>query len=159
LLEYRHGAHRHRAGERLPSPARSRATSSTSAGARGVSGWSGFSAIQPAINAVAVGGTVNVSGGTYAQSSTLNVNKRVTLAGAGEAQTIIDARAVSGYGMLVTADGVSLRNFTLYGPQANVGTSYGIKVQPGGSGAAARLHDFSISHVTSRGPLAVTSST
>jgi len=119
--------------------------------ARGVSGWSGFSAIQPAINAVAIGGTVNVSNGTYAQSSTLNVDKSVTLAGAGEAQTIIDARTVSGYGMLVTADDVSLGNFTLYGPQANVGTSYGIKVQPGGSGAAARLHDFSISHVTSRG--------
>ena len=118
---------------------------------RGVSGWSGFSAIQPAINAVATGGTVNVSSGTYAQSSTLNVNKSLTLTGAGEAQTIIDARSVSGYGLLVTADNVSLSNFTLYGPTANVGTSYGIKVQPGGSGASARLHNFSISQVTSRG--------
>src|SRR6185503_19742849 len=118
---------------------------------RGVSGWSGFSAIQPAINAVATGGTVNVSSGTYAQSATLNVNKSITLTGAGEAQTIIDARSVSGYGLLVTADNVSLSNFTLYGPTANVGTAYGIKVQPGGSGASARLHNFSISHVTSRG--------
>jgi len=119
--------------------------------ARGVSGWSGFSTIQPAINAVATGGTVNVTSGSYAQSSTLNLNKSITLIGAGEAQTIIDARTVSGYGMLVTADDVSLSNFTLYGPQANVGTSYGIKVQPGGSGASARLHNFAIAHVTSRG--------
>lgn len=107
--------------------------------------------IATGINAAVWGGFVDVTAGTYAQSSTLNVNKSVTLRGAGEAQTLIDARTVSGYGMLVTADDVSLSNFTLYGPQANVGTSYGIKVQPGGSGASARLHRFAISHVTSRG--------
>ena len=108
--------------------------------------------IATGIGAAVWGGFVDVTAGTYAQASTLNVNKSVTLTGAGEAQTIIDARTVSGsYGMLVTADDVSLSNFTLYGPQANVGTSYGIKVQPGGSGASARLHNFSISHVTSRG--------
>ena len=107
--------------------------------------------IATGIDAAVWGGFVDVTAGTYTQSSTLNVNKSVTLTGAGEAQTIIDAHTVSGYGMLVTADDVSLSNFTLYGPQANVGTSYGIKVQPGGSGASARLHNFSISHVTSRG--------
>src|SRR6185503_6440608 len=108
--------------------------------------------IATGIGAAVWGGFVDVTAGTYAQASTLNVNKSVTLTGAGEAQTIIDARTVSGsYGMLVTADDVSLSNFTLYGPQANVGTSYGIKVQPGGSGASARLHNFSISQVTSRG--------
>jgi len=107
--------------------------------------------IATGIDAAVWGGFVDVTAGTYTQSSTLNVNKSITLTGAGEAQTIIDARSVSGYGLLVTADDVSLSSFTLYGPTANVGTSYGIKVQPGGSGASARLHNFSISHVTSRG--------
>ena len=103
------------------------------------------------IDAVVWGGFLDVKAGTYAQPSTLNIDKSVTLTGAGEAQTIIDARTVSGYGMLVTADDVSLSHFTLQGPQANVGSSYGIKVEPGTSGASARLHDFSVSHVTSRG--------
>ena len=108
--------------------------------------------IATGIDAAVWGGFVDVTAGTYAQSSTLNVNKSVTLRGAGEAQTIIDAHTVSGYGMLVTADDVSLSNFTLYGPQANVVDSYGIKVQPAeGSAATATLQNFSISHVTSRG--------
>jgi filamentous hemagglutinin family protein len=107
--------------------------------------------IADAINAVVDGGFIDLKAGTYTQSSTLNVNKSVTLTGAGEGQTIIDSRSVSGYGMLVTADDVSLSEFTLRGPQANAGTSYGIKVQPGGSAASDRLRRFSISHVTSRG--------
>jgi filamentous hemagglutinin family protein len=107
--------------------------------------------IGDALKAVVDGGFVEVGAGTYTQSATLNVNRSVTLTGAGQGETIIDARGVSGYGMLVTADHVSLSHFTLRGPQANVGTSYGIKVQPAGSGAAARLHDFAIAHVTSRG--------
>jgi filamentous hemagglutinin family protein len=107
--------------------------------------------LQAGIDAVVPGGFMDVKAGAYVLSSTLNVDKALTLTGAGEANTLIDARTVSGYGMLVTGDDVSLGHFTLYGPQANVGTSYGIKVQPAGSGAAARLHDFSISHVTSRG--------
>jgi filamentous hemagglutinin family protein len=121
-------------------------------GALGVSGWSGFTAIQPAINAVAAGGTVNVAAGTYTQTTTLNVNKSITLAGAGEASTTIDARTVSNnYGMLVNADHVWLRDFTFYGPTANVGNAYGIKVQPAGSAASSRLLDFNITNVTSRG--------
>ncbi len=120
-------------------------------GALRVSGWSGFTAIQPAINAVASGGTVNVAAGTYTQSTTLNVNKSLTLAGAGEAHTTIDTRTVSGYGMLVNVDNVSLSGFTLYGPTANSASSYGIKVQPAGSAPSSRLNNFSITNVTSRG--------
>jgi filamentous hemagglutinin family protein len=107
--------------------------------------------LQAGIDAVVPGGFMDVKAGTYAVASTLNVDKALTLTGAGEADTLIDARMVSGYGMLVNADDVSLSHFTLSGPQANAGTSYGIKVQPAGSGAAARVHDFAISHVTSRG--------
>lgn len=106
--------------------------------------------VQGGINAVVSGGTVHVASGSYTQPSTLNVNKPLTLAGAGEA-TILDARGLSsGYGMLVTADNVTLRDFTFYGPSAFYASAYGIKVSPSGN-ADARLRNFSIMNVTSRG--------
>ncbi|MEO7885539.1 MAG: hypothetical protein ABIR76_02195, partial [Polaromonas sp.] len=125
---------------------------------RGLVTWTGGNvyvtqasgSIQRGVNAVVAGGTVNVGGGTYVQPSTLVVDRSVTLAGSGQGSTVIDARGVSGYGINVTADNVSLKDFTLYGPSANVASSYGIKVAPVG-GASARLHNFSISNVTSRG--------
>ena len=107
--------------------------------------------IQGGINAAVTGGKVNVAAGTYLQSSTLIVNKSVTLAGAGEAATMIDARGITGnYGMNVSADNVTLRDFTFYGPSTFFNSAYGIKVSPGGS-ADARLHNFTIMNVTSRG--------
>jgi filamentous hemagglutinin family protein len=106
--------------------------------------------IQRGVDAVVAGGTVNVDGGTYVQPTTLKVDRSLTLAGSGQGSTVIDARGVSGYGINVTADNVSLKDFTLYGPSANVAGSYGIKVAPVGD-ASARLRNFSISNVTSRG--------
>jgi len=107
--------------------------------------------IQSGINAVVKGGTVKVREGVYTLTSTLNVNKSVTLDGAGESQTIIDGRSIAGnYGLYVTASDVTLSDFTLYGPSNDVGTAYGIKVSPGGS-ADARLSNFTIRNVTSRG--------
>lgn len=107
--------------------------------------------IESGINAVVKGGTVLVREGVYTLTSTLNVNKSVTLDGAGQSQTIIDGRSIAGnYGLHVTADNVTLSDFTLYGPSNDVGTAYGIKVSPGGS-ADARLRNFTIRSVTSRG--------
>ena len=116
---------------------------------------SGLGQIQDAVDIAATSATVNVAAGTYAQSKTLNVNKSITLAGAGEANTTIDSRTVTssggGYALQVTADNVTLRDFTLYGPAVDAGNAYGIKVQPAGSAASSRLNNFSISNVTSRG--------
>lgn len=107
--------------------------------------------VQAGINAVVSGGTLNVAPGSYIQASTLNVNKPLTLIGAGEASTIIDARGIAaGYGMLVTADDVTLRDFTFYGPSAFYASAYGIKVSPSGA-ADARLRNFTLVNVTSRG--------
>jgi filamentous hemagglutinin family protein len=107
--------------------------------------------LQGGVDAVVEGGTVSVAGGTYVQAETLKVNKGLTLAGAGQGATVIDARGVSGHGISVTADNVALKDFTVYGPSADVASSYGIKVAPTGGGASARLHNFSIRNVTSRG--------
>lgn len=110
--------------------------------------------IQEGINLVTAGGTVNVGAGTYSQASTLYVNKALTLSGAGEASTTIDARnvtsATGAYGLSVNANDVTLRDFTFYGPSAYYASAYGIKVSPGGS-ADARLRNFTIRSVTSRG--------
>lgn len=106
--------------------------------------------LQRGVDAVVAGGTVNVGSGTHVQARTVTVDRSMTLAGSGQGATLIDASGVNGYGIQVTADNVSLRDFTLHGPSANVASSYGIKVAPSG-GASARLHNFSISNVTSRG--------
>ncbi|MGC1172238.1 beta strand repeat-containing protein [Polaromonas sp.] len=107
--------------------------------------------IQRGVNAVVTGGTVNVAAGSYVQPATLLVNKSLTLAGASQGDTTIDARGVNGYGIQVTADDVTLRDFTLYGPTANIDSAYGIKVAPSGNDASARLRNFSIRDVTIRG--------
>lgn len=107
--------------------------------------------VQGGIDAVVHGGTVKVASGSYTQTSTLNVNKPLTLSGAGEATTTIDARGITaGYGMLVNADDVTLRDFTFYGPSALYNSAYGIKVSPSGT-PDARLRNFTIMNVTSRG--------
>ncbi|QKO21613.1 filamentous hemagglutinin N-terminal domain-containing protein [Rhodoferax sp. BAB1] len=107
--------------------------------------------VQGGINAAVSGGTVKVAAGSYTQAATLNVNKPLTLLGAGEVATTLDARSITaGYGMLVTADDVTLRDFTFYGPSAFYASAYGIKVSPSGT-ADARLRNFTIMNVTSRG--------
>lgn len=112
---------------------------------------SGAGRIQDGVKIAKSGGTVNVAAGTYVQPATLTIDKSLTLSGAGEGATLIDAQGVGGYGMEVTADNVTLKNFTLYGPSANIESAYGIKVSPTGNAASARLHDFSIRDVTIRG--------
>jgi len=108
--------------------------------------------IEGGINAVVKGGTVQVREGVYTLTSTLDVDKSVTLDGAGQSQTFIDGRSITGnHGLFVTADDVTLSDFTLYGPTNDVGTAYGIKVSPSTNVADARLRNFTIRNVTSRG--------
>jgi filamentous hemagglutinin family protein len=113
-----------------------------------------LASLQAGISAVVEGGRVTAMAGEHVLASTLNVNKAVTLAGAGESSTTIDARGITAgsgaYGMSVSADDVTLRDFTFYGPSAYYASAYGIKVSPGGS-ADARLRNFTIRNVTSRG--------
>ena len=109
--------------------------------------------IQDAVNVARTGGLVHVTAGTYTQPVTLNVNKSLTLEGEGEATTVIDLRSVTSYGVSVSANDVTLRDFTVYGPtifDTTHRSSYGIKVSPG-STASFPLRNFSITRVTSRG--------
>lgn len=112
---------------------------------------SGAARIQEAVKIARSGGAVNLAAGNYVQPAKLLIDKSLTLSGAGQGATLIDARGVPGYGIEVTADNVTLKDFTLYGPSANIESAYGIKVSPTGNAASARLHDFSIRDVTIRG--------
>jgi filamentous hemagglutinin family protein len=106
--------------------------------------------IAAAVDATEAGNIVNVLAGDFTLNSTLNVDESIYLIGAGQDETHIDASGVSGYGIHVTAGGVLLDGFTLTGPAANAGSSYGIKVNPtGGSGAV--LDTFWIRNVTIQG--------
>ena len=82
-------------------------------------------------------------------TSTLNIDKTLTIIGQSETDTIINASGIDGYGMFVTADGTSLSNFTLDGPAAGgVGGNYGIKVQPDTGNPNDRVDGLDIDHVT-----------
>lgn len=107
--------------------------------------------IQDAVQIARSGGTVDIAAGNYTQTSKLSIEKSLTIHGAGQSSTVIDASSITGtYGMEVKADNVTLSDFTFYGPSAYHISAYGIKVSPGGP-ADARLRNFTIRNVTSRG--------
>jgi hypothetical protein len=107
-----------------------------------------FDAIDAAVAAAVGGQKILIADGTYTLSSTLNVDKSLTIIGESETGVVINAGS-SGYGILVTADDSSLSNFTLVGTASN---SYGLKASPGGvGGPGSRLNDLNIENVTVRG--------
>ncbi|KKB09800.1 VCBS domain-containing protein [Devosia chinhatensis] len=117
-------------------------------------GYEGYTSIQSALAAANAGTghfTILVRNGDYTLTSTLTLSKSIAIVGESEAGVKINAAAVSGYGILVEGDGVSLSNFSLTGPAANAGSSYGIKVEPNSTDPADRLLDFALSHVTVSG--------
>lgn len=79
-------------------------------------GYLNFSSIQPALDAVAEGGTVTVDGGTY--TGHLNITQAVSLVT--DEDAVIDADGW-GLGILICVDDVSVEGFTVIGA-----TTYGI---------------------------------
>jgi T1SS-143 domain-containing protein len=119
-------------------------------------GNGGFATIQEAVDAAVDGDTILIGPGTYTLSSTLTVDKSLTIIGAGEGQTTLDASAGTSYGILVEADETTLQGFTLNGPAdatGGAGDNYGIKVQPDSGDPADRLTDFTLEDVTVSGSL------
>jgi parallel beta-helix repeat protein len=69
-----------------------------------------FSSIQDAIDAVAIGGTVNVAAGTYHEN--VVIDKQVTIEGEDKTTTIIDGGS-SGNVIEITADNAEISGFTI----------------------------------------------
>lgn len=115
-----------------------------------------YADIQSAITAASAGDIIFLANGTYALTSTLNVTKAVTIIGASGSGVVIDASAVHGYGIALSASGATLSDFTLHGPEGGDSTvwssyriDYGIKVSP--SGSATSLSDITLSNLTVSG--------
>lgn len=102
--------------------------------------------VQGAVDLAGTDGALNLAAGAYTLPGQLDITKSLTLKGAGSA-TVITSNS-TGYGINVTADNVSLQNFTYHGP-TGTGSTYGIKVTPAdGSGPTGRLLNFDIENVT-----------
>ena len=102
-------------------------------------GYDAFATIQGGVDAVAVGGTVNVAAGTYTENVFLA--ESVRLMGAGSSATTINANNV-GNGVTITASDIEVRGFRVTGGwSTNVTVVYyavgGIVVE--GNGGATNL--------------------
>ena len=109
-----------------------------------------FLTIQDALAAALDGYSIFIQDGTYSLgSTTLVIDKEITIIGESESGVIIDGSGIDGYGILVEADNVSMSNFTLDGPQAGgAGGNYGIKVQPDSGDPTDRLLNFTLENAT-----------
>ncbi len=86
-----------------------------------------FCSIQAAIDDVDTqnGHTITIAAGTYAEAP--DVNKELTIQGVDRDTVIVDASAVNDYSLHVTADNVTLSQFTVEG-NPSFSTAYGIFV-------------------------------
>jgi len=111
-----------------------------------------ISTVHGGVAAVVNGGQVFVADGLYTFTSTLNIDKSLSLIGESRDGVFFDGTAINGYGMEVNADDVTLANFTFQGNNASTNSGhYGIKVQPDTGDASDRVHDFTIQNVAIQG--------
>ena len=104
--------------------------------------------IEAALAAALAGDTITIDNGIYNPVGTLAIDKSLTITGASEAGVIINIPAAGVYGMLVTADLVTLQNFTLAANSAN--PNYPIHAS-GTDNAPAGYFGLTIDHVTVSG--------
>ena len=76
-----------------------------------------YSTIQAAINAAVAGNTVRVGAGTYAEN--VAVNKSISVVGATGTATDVVIHPSSGFGVMITASGVTLQSLRVTGATTN----------------------------------------
>jgi hypothetical protein len=107
----------------------------------------GTGSLLGAIAAAVDGDTVIMANGTYNLSSTLHVGHDITLTGASEAGVVLNYAPMTGYGILLDANGATLSNFTLHGADGT-SSNYGIKAEPAGLAPTDRLFGITLDHLT-----------
>ncbi|MFA3781683.1 FlgD immunoglobulin-like domain containing protein [Melioribacteraceae bacterium 4301-Me] len=114
----------------------------------GLSPGSPKQTIAAAISTAANGDTIHLANGTYTQSSTLYVNKQLTLIGDSESGVVIDVSAVpsSGWGINVNQSNSSLINMTIT-PKSASGGGFPIHVSSNTSPRTV-ISNITLSHIT-----------
>ncbi len=128
----------------------------TGTGCVNVGGTDGcYDSIQAAIDAVddsdADPDTIMIKNGHYSLSSTLRINKQVTLLGESETGVNIDGSGNGkGYGVLISADNVTLKNVTILPPTvpASMGTSNGGGYAIHVSNTPNLVHNLTLENIT-----------
>ncbi len=111
-----------------------------------INGSGSYATIQAAINAASSGDIIYVSDGTYVITTTITVNKSLTIQGQSEAGTIINANANgASYAFHLNESDITLTNFTILPPlgPGTLGTSTG-----GGYAIHASKTPSTISNIT-----------
>ncbi|MEY8837483.1 hypothetical protein AB9K41_00425, partial [Cribrihabitans sp. XS_ASV171] len=108
--------------------------------------------IQDAVDAAGAGDEINLSSGIHVKTGELSVDKEVAITGAGQTgpgATVIQAAATA-YGIHVTADNVTLSDFSLDASALTTPGGFGIKVNPTG-GPTSSLTGLLVQDVTVTG--------
>ncbi len=89
-----------------------------------------YETIQAAIDAANSGDTITLDAVTFEPVSQVQVNKSISLIGAGSASTTIDVGGYNAWGIYVSASDVTLEGFTMLGDPL-VNQQYGLHADPG----------------------------
>jgi hypothetical protein len=120
------------------------------AGSGSDDGSSPFKTIQAAVNEVNSGAVISVEAGTYDEQVSIDT-RDITLFGAGQGETVIDASGNDGRGIEVNSPGVTLREFTVIGPDESSEGSYGVKIQPFSSDGDLPGNPATVDSITVKG--------
>jgi nitrous oxidase accessory protein NosD len=109
-----------------------------------------FDSIQFALNFATPDSTIDVVPGTYDEQVSIDTSG-LTMSGAGQGETVIDASGNDGRGIEINSPDVTLRNFTVIGPDESSDGSYGIKIQPFGPDGNLPGNSATVDSITVKG--------
>ena len=107
-----------------------------------------YNTIQAAIDAANSGDVIQVANGSYSATTTLNIDKSLSIIGESESGVIIDVTAATSYGIHISASDVTLQNFTVL-PNPDSNDHYCIKANP--ATLPVIYENLTLDHITING--------